>query len=238
MKSLKNKTGFSALPEAEYSWRRAVIAPLGRDVFSRHPHPNANDENSAIEVFYQTGPNRNGRRDTLSELLCGILESPMFHELRTVQQLGYIVKLGVQDFESTAGFSVFIQSTVASPDVLLHRIDDFIAHARGHILAAMSEEKLSEYVKAFIAKRAQPDASLFDRAKRLWAEVKDGHMRYDRADKEIEVLRCVRKRDLFAFFDDHVEREGRKRRRIVSTVRRVAFLRGPGNSLWRRNRSC
>lgn len=218
MKSMKDKLGFLALPVAERPQRAPVLAPKGLDVFSRHPHPNQKDKNSAIEVFYQTGPSRNFRRDALSELLCDILEEPMFHELRTVQQLGYTVEMDVQDLEATAGFSVVIQSTVASPDVLLGRIDDFIAHAREYIIAGMSEEKFSEYVQALIAKKSQADASLFDHSQRFWEELREGHMQYDRADKEIEVLRCIRKRDVMEFFDVYVGREGGKRRRIVCQV--------------------
>lgn len=215
MKSMKNKLGFQAFPKAKQSWRRAVLASLRTDVFSRHPHPNAGDKNSSIEVFYQTGPSCNFR-SVLSALLCDILEERMFHELRTVQQHGYTVILDVQDFESTAEFSVVIQSTIACPDVLLGRIDDSMTHARP-ILTEMTEEKFSEYAKALIVKKSQPDASLFDSAKRFWTELNDG-MQNDRPHKEVEVLRCLKKKDLMEFFDDYVVREGSKRRRIVSQV--------------------
>lgn len=218
VKSVQESIGYAPLPEIEQLKRRVVQVPIGRDIFSRMAHPNPEDNNSAIDVFFQTGLRGNFVRDVTLELLADILNKPTFHELRTVQQLGYIVFEGAGETEFVRGIFIIVQSTVADPDELLSRIDKFLLDVREDVLEAMTEEKFQQYVSSLSATKAQPESNLMNQSFKFWNELRTGFKQYDRADKEIEVLQSITKEQVVEFFDKHIAQGGSERRRIISQI--------------------
>lgn len=218
MKSVKEILGFIALPEEERHETKVVQVPYGNNLFSRQAHPNLDDNNSAIEVFYQLTPLGDFRNDVTYELLADILEEPLFYELRTVQQLGYMVCGGLQYYNGVGAIQISIQSAVANPDELLRRIDCFLVDVRQNLLGNMSKEKFQGYVNASIASKTEPDSRLSIRAGRFWSELLSGYLRYDRTEREVEALRTVTKDHMVKVFDDCIARDGKETRRIVSQV--------------------
>eukprot|EP00177_Eucheuma_denticulatum_P002205 GFKZ01003943.1.p1 GENE.GFKZ01003943.1~~GFKZ01003943.1.p1 ORF type:complete len:1005 (+),score=138.94 GFKZ01003943.1:271-3285(+) len=218
MHSVCNTIAFAPLPEVERSRGRIVQLPVGHHLFSRQAHPNPDDKNSAIEVYYQLKQLGDFKSDVIYEVLSDILDEPAFHELRTVQQLGYMVDASLSYHDSVGGFQISIQSTVASPDELLRRIDAFLIDVRKNLIEEMSDEKFQEYVNALITNKAEPDRRLSSRAWRFWSELSCGYLQYDRSQQELEALRTVTKEDVCAVFDDWISRDGTNTRRIVSQV--------------------
>lgn len=218
MQSVQHTLGYTRLPEEERNRARVVQVPLGNNIFSRQAHQNPDDNNSAIDVYYQLTPLGDYRNDVMYELLADILEEPVFHELRTVQQLGYAVSEGLQYYNGVGGIQISIQSAVASPDELLRRIEQFFVDVRQRVLQPMSNEKFQEYVDALIASKMEPDSRMSIRAGRFWSELSSGYMQYDRAEREIEELCTVAKDDLVAIFDERIAHSGKGTRRIVSQV--------------------
>lgn len=218
MQSVCNSLAFTPLPEVERFRGRIVQLPVGHHLFSRQAHPNPDDKNSAIEVYYQLKQIGDFKTDVIYEVLSDILEEPAFHELRTVQQLGYMVDASLCYYDSVGGFQISIQSTVATPDELLRRIDAFLIDVREKIIEEMCDEKFQEYVNALITNKAEPDRRLSSRALRYWGELSSGYLQYDRSQRELEALQTVTKEDVCAVFDDWISRDGRNTRRIVSQV--------------------
>lgn len=218
LESVQTAIGYEALPNAELLDRRVVQVPIGKDIFSRKPHPNPDDNNSAIQVAFPTGPKGDFCLDVKVELLASILNKPTFHELRTLQQLGYIVFEGVYRADYVGGIHFIVQSTVANPDELLSRIDKFLVKFRKDVLETMSEEKFQDYVRSLVADKAEPDKKLSMRSWRFWSEIANGCRVYDRAEKEIAALEKVEKVDIVALFDDRMAFGGKERRRVVSQV--------------------
>lgn len=210
--------GCQPLPESEKHMKRVVQMPVGKDVFIRAKSANEDDNNSAIEVFFPVALRGDFVTDVRLELLGDILNKPAFHDLRTVQQLGYIVFEGDREIELVRGLFVIIQSTVADPDALLEKIDAFLEKARKDILEDMSDEVFQQYVSSMSANKAEPDTNVTIRTYRFWRELETSLMRYDRPQREIEVLQSVSKADLIEFFDTYIAKEGKSRRRIVSQI--------------------
>lgn len=218
VKSVQSAMGYKPLPDIEQIHRRVVQSPIGKDVFTRNAHPNEDDNNSAIEVFFPIGPKGDFSKDVLLEVLADILNKPTFHELRTVQQLGYIVFEGVKGVEYVEGMYVIVQSTVAGPDDLLARIDKFLIEVRKDVLEPMTEDKFQDYVRSRVTTKAEPDKKLSVRSWRFWRELVDGYKQYDRAEKEIEALGSISKADVVEFFDSHIAPGGSARRRVISQI--------------------
>lgn len=218
MKDVQETLGYAPLKKSEILVQRIVELPVGQEVFFRMEHPNNDDNNSAIEVFFQIGALGNFEKDIKLDLLSDILNKPAFHELRTQQQLGYMVFEGVGDTEGVRGLYFLIQSTVADPDVLLERIDEFLINTRKNLLEEMTEEKFQDYVAALAANKAVPDRTLLHRAFRFWSEINLRFLQFDRQEREIEALRRLTKDDVIEMFDDYIAVGGKFRRKLVSQV--------------------
>lgn len=218
MQGVQQTLGYMPLRNTENVKPRVVELPIGQEVYFRRAHVNEDDNNSAIEVFFQIGALGDFARDVRLELLSEILNKPAFHELRTVQQLGYMVFEGIRDIEGVRGLYFIVQSTVADPDELMKRIDEFLIDVRKVVLDAMTGEKFQDYATALTANKAEPDRTLAVRSSRFWGEIDRGFLQFDREEREIEALRKVTKEEVIEMFDDYIAKDGKYRRKIVSQI--------------------
>lgn len=218
VRMVKKTIGYSPLPKSELSSRRVVQVPIGRDVFYRATHTNEDDNNSAIVVFHQFGARGNPENDVRIELLSEILNKPAFHELRTKQQLGYMVFEGVIGHDGVQGIFVIVQSTVADPDELLKRIEGFLKTAKTELLGKMTNETFEDYVKALVARKSEPDRTIMKMATRVWDEIDKGFLRFDRRTEEVEALENVKKDEIVKLFDERIVVGGALRRRVISQI--------------------
>mmetsp|Transcript_6485 Transcript_6485/g.11584 ORF Transcript_6485/g.11584 Transcript_6485/m.11584 type:complete len:998 (-) Transcript_6485:512-3505(-) len=210
---------FKAMFAGEYPDRRVVHLPAGEaGVVYRQTGPNISDVNSAIEVYFQTGTTEHQRHDVVLELLAEVMNKPCFHQLRTIEQLGYMVFLGVDRVESSQGLRILIQSTVQPPDVLNDRIEYFLDTFRKTQLEALTDEELEGYVKSLIVVKMEPLKRLTQQTNRWWAEITDRRYQYDRHLRECKLLETLKAQDLREFFDLYVSKSGEFRRKIGSYV--------------------
>ncbi|CAN8074625.1 unnamed protein product [Agarophyton chilense] len=209
---------YTPAKDFEHASRRVVQLPLTKDVFYRMKHTNPEDNNSAIEVFFQIGLRGNFESDMKLELLSEMLNKPCFYELRTVQQLGYMVFEGYREYENTRGLFVIVQSTVKNPDDLLVRIDAFLVSAREKVLEDMTDDKFDQFKSALKAKKSQPEMSIGQETIRFWDELVSETREFDRPSKEIEALESIQKQDVIQFYNEYIGPSGKRRRRIVSQV--------------------
>jgi len=77
----------------------------------------------------QIGPESPKSTVTL-QLLASILSEPLFDQLRTKEQLGYLVHSGQAKINGVQGFKVEIQSAVKDPLHLFERIENALNNAR------------------------------------------------------------------------------------------------------------
>ncbi|KAA8494009.1 Insulin-degrading enzyme [Porphyridium purpureum] len=215
---MDEKLHFKAMYEGEYPQRRIVQIPVGcqGSVF-RQKGSNSEDKNSAIELYFQI-PESNTRVDVLLELLAEMINKPCFHQLRTVEQLGYMVFSGISRVETSQGLRIIIQSTVKSPDKLDERIESFLTQFRESELETMSDENMKRYVDSLIAVKLEPEKRLTQQTNAWWAEIGDREYLYDRKFTEGDMLREVTKAELVQFFDDHIASGGKCRRKFRSEV--------------------
>lgn len=218
MKTVIKKLGFHGLPHLEFNNRRISILPTDYEVLTRQTHRNMNDNNSAIKMLFQIGPRGNFAFDVLLEVLSDILNKPTFHELRTVQQLGYMVFEGVTSYDNCRAFYIIVQSTVAGPDELLRRIRSFLVDVRKDTLEPMSEEEFNGYVTSLIALKSEHEKKIIRQMNIYWSEIALRQYVYDRDQKEIKALRTVTKADVLKLFDDYIASTGINTRCLISMV--------------------
>ncbi|KRX46846.1 Insulin-degrading enzyme [Trichinella murrelli] len=171
--------------------------------------------NSAIEIIFQVGL-QESRLNMLLELLVQILNEPCFHQLRTVEQLGYIVFGGLRRANDTQGLHIIVQSE-ESPAYLDERIEAFLSQLLEDIKNMPSEE-FEEHRAALTSKRLEKPKKLVSAASKCWSEISSEQYNFERDEKEVNILQTITKEELIEFYKQHIAADAPKRRKLSTQV--------------------
>lgn len=158
--------------------------------------------NSCIEYFVQLGSLSDLQKLTLADLLVQVSHEPCFNELRTKQQLGYVVFSGVQKTRNTFGYRVLIQSE-RTTDYLEYRIDDFL-NKFAVKLASFTEEEFTKNVESLVAKKLLKIKNLNDEYGRFWSKIGSGFYDFNANELQVEILNKTTLEDLQTFFKEEI----------------------------------
>jgi len=219
--------GSSALPPSEVPELRLLRLPCESEVWLRQhadvlsplqrKHCNPNDTNSAVEVYLQLG--EDARPTTmLVELLAQVIHKPAEQQLRTVEQLGYIVWCTVRYDVGVVGLRIIIQSSTHSPDALDARIEAFLDGVP-ELIDDLSEESFADYRQALLDIKEEKDHRLSEEFSRYWREVFPyGTYDFERDARDAEVVKTLTKQQLTQLWSTHFARESPQRRKLSSQV--------------------
>lgn len=172
--------------------------------------------NSAICTLYQLDCETEGSTMALRarlELFAHIFKEPCFNQLRTQEQLGYLVFSGMMRTEGVDYFRILIQSDVASPLLLDQRIELFVARFRSLIAempAATWQKQVNAVVKALLEKPKHE----MEESMRAWREIANQAFVFDRRQRVAAVVSTLQPRDLLAFFDSFIGVGGERRSKL------------------------
>lgn len=140
---------------------------------------------------------RTPRLDALLRIITTHIEAPFYTELRTRQQLGYVVFSGGYYRQKVLGLRFIIQSASYNPKEIDARITNFISTMSPQFVA-LTPEKLDEYRRSITKKLEEPEKNIYERHARLKAEALklNGDFRY--RQKVIAALRSVTKKEIVA----------------------------------------
>jgi insulysin len=163
--------------------------------------PNPDDDNSAIYAHFQPPQPRVGdvRQAMLAQIAANMLDKPAFHQLRTVEQLGYIVWSGVDQREGVNGLRVIVQSPTRSGPYLQQRVQAFMQSMRAE-LARASDEEFAVFVNTLVAAKQQKPRTLSEETTRFWSEICLQRYEFARRDAEVAALRNLTRAELLGFF--------------------------------------
>lgn len=143
----------SAIPAAE-SLNRALVPARGSNLIYRPVVSSAENVNSAIVSFYYVGETADETSYTQLQLFSQLVSQPIFSELRTKQQLGYIVSSGAFSFCHThSGFRVVVQSE-RTGEYLEERVEELWSTVRKY-LEMMTEEDFVKQRESLIKKKVE-----------------------------------------------------------------------------------
>jgi len=206
---------------------RALVLPADSEVWVRqHPSTlpedqrllaNADETNSAIEVFLQAGVDERPRT-VLVEMLEQVLHKCAEQQLRTVEQLGYIVWCTSRFTYNTVGLRFIIQSAVASPTTLDERIEAFLETVPA-LLRDLSEVDFADYRQALVERKLEVDKKLRQETARYWHEMTPlQQYDFDRNQRDAEAVRALTQPQLAAFWDATLSRASGVRRKASFQV--------------------
>ncbi|WFD42936.1 insulysin [Malassezia psittaci] len=204
----------SALPEQDRSPPSSLLLPTGSDSAWKLPVANPGNLNSSLEYYLQVGdPTDVKLRATLS-LFAQIANEPCFDQLRTKEQLGYLVFSGVRRNVGAMGFRVIVQSERDS-DYLASRIDAFLVQLKG-LLTGMNAEEFSAHQRSLINKKRETMKNLGEETSRLWTAIQSGYYDFSSRERDIEQLEQLTKDDVLAFMDTYVHPDSMQRAKSVT----------------------
>ena len=190
---LERHLGVSSQPSAET--RRPLISIQDRGTLIREQ--GCDHEDSALLVYYQSRTTR--ARDLACFTLANhIMSSTFFHELRTRQQLGYVVGAGNLPLNRHPGLIFYIQSPVAGPQILLDAVEEFIDLFPLAMLE-FTEQQWQDSKAGLQAQLSERDANLRSRGQRLWVSIGNKDLGFDQRERVREEVGSLSRADLVRF---------------------------------------
>jgi len=197
---------------------KALDLPLGANPTTiTVAEPNPNNRNAASQVSIQC-LDTTEKAHVIVEILGAILSERFYEDLRTKQQLGYIVSCGVKSIAEARSLSFVVQSSVKPADQLTAAIMKFMNDARKTFLEPLTDDDIDVYAKGLILKRTEPDKALGTEVSRNWNEIATGRLQFDRRQSESKVLLDVKKGDIIKYWDEIILGTSEGRRMLVTEV--------------------
>ena len=206
-KSVLTHQGLDAIPlpkSLHFTMRSHLLPEEHRYVYIMDGL-DADNPNSSIEYFIQVGDPTNKLVRNYLFLLGTMIQEAAFNQLRTKEQLGYIVWASMRKIVGVMGLKVIIQSE-RSPQYLEERIESFLS-SYADVLNDMPDNKFKEYVDAAIAALLQKDDNLARESSRWWRHIQSGYYEFNQVDTDVEVLRAIRAEEFKQFYHDIVHPE-------------------------------
>ncbi|KJZ78997.1 hypothetical protein HIM_01770 [Hirsutella minnesotensis 3608] len=201
-----------ALPCSQWPIIRSLLLPRGSNhVFNKTLKDPAN-VNHCVETWFHVSDRgeRVARAKTL--LIDQMIHEPAFDQLRTKEQLGYIVFSSMRNFATTCGFRFLIQSE-KTPLYLDNRIEAFLAQF-AQTLEKMSEADFEGHKRSLIVKRLEKLRNLDQESSRHWTQICNEYYDFEQAQLDAAHIQPLTKADMVAFFKDHLCPSSTSRARI------------------------
>lgn len=171
--------------------------------------PNPDNSNSASYVVLQ-GLSEDPKEHVLMELVSTIVNEPFFEDLRTKQQLGYIVSSGVRGLGKTRFMGFIVQSSNYKCEKLTTEILTYLDKVRPTLFEKLSKADFEVFVKSLVDRKTEPDKQLASEVTRNWGEIASGRLQFDRVQQEAAATLDLTKEDLLDFWDRLYVKDGRR----------------------------
>jgi insulysin len=167
------------LPQSQWSIRRSPILPQGSSFVFNRQLPDPKNVNHSIEYFLYVGDKMNQELRAKLFLLAQLTDEPGFDQLRTKEQLGYVVFTGPRLTQTTMGYRVIIQSE-KTPEHLEERIDSFL-NAFGKSLQEMSESEFEGHKRSLYRRLVEKLKNLGQETTRFWTHIGSDYYSFDQS---------------------------------------------------------
>lgn len=174
---------------------RPLVMLGSNGTFQRNVY--CNQEDSAIAVYYQSAQVE--AKDTALYLLANhLMSAGFFHEIRTKQQLGYMVGTGNMPLNRHPGLVLYVQSPNAAPIDLIASIDEFL-NAFYMVLLELNEEQWENSKQGLLNQISTPDTTLRGRGQRLWVAIGNKDTQFDHREQVLNQLVKLSRSEMIRF---------------------------------------
>ncbi|ATX77562.1 insulinase family protein [Reinekea forsetii] len=153
---------------------RAIAKLPARDFLAR---VNIDHADSAMLELYQ-GDNSSLRERALYALLAETMSAPYFADLRTREQLGYIVLARAYPIDGLPALLLYVQSPSTDAAMVQLYSNRFLSRFAQQ-LANMNELSFEAYKRGLMTGLTEPDKNLFALSSRYWQNIQDGNHNFN-----------------------------------------------------------
>ncbi|KAI0105424.1 peptidase M16 inactive domain-containing protein [Nemania sp. FL0031] len=165
------------LPKEEWPITRSLIFPPGSNYLYKKTLEDPENINHCIEYYLHIGNRGDRSIRAKTQLLDQILHEPAFDQLRTKEQLGYIVFSGLRPSATTYGFRFIIQSERTS-EYLESRIDAFL-HSQAKTMQEMTDASFESHKRSVVVKRLEKLKNLDQETGRHWTQISNEYYDFE-----------------------------------------------------------
>ncbi|TBU47821.1 LuxS/MPP-like metallohydrolase [Dichomitus squalens] len=169
---------------------RSLLLPPGSNIITRKRLANPKEVNSALSYFCQFGEVSDIKIRSVAALLHQMIREPCFTQLRTQEQLGYVVIVTNWSIaNSTVGVGIRMQST-RSPWHCEARVEAFL-EAFAERLSGMTAEEFAMHKDGLVVKKLERVKNLGEETSRFWETICAGHYDFLRNEADAEAIRAL-----------------------------------------------
>ncbi|KAG4071853.1 hypothetical protein HA402_006014 [Bradysia odoriphaga] len=158
-------------------------------------------KSSCASVYLQCGP-QDDRSNVFIDLVTQILSEPCYNQLRTKEQLGYIVFCGARKANGVHGIRFIVQSA-KHPVFVEERIKVFL-DSMVEQLTNMTDDEFERHKEALAAQKLEKPKRLSTQFNKFLNEISLQLYHFERAEKEVVILRTVTKAELIEYYENFI----------------------------------
>lgn len=197
--SIQNILQPRPLQPSQFIGERSLILPRGKKFIYQLPVRDCDDVNSAINYNTHICDVKNIVLRNRLAMVAQIAQEPCFNQLRTREQLGYLVFSGIRRQLSQLAFRLIVQSE-RDPIYLENRVLEFLESLR-EIIADITEKEYQSQVDSLIADTLEKYKNLYEEGSKYWADIESGYYEFDDTLKDVEEVKTITKESLLDFYD-------------------------------------
>ncbi|MDX1734342.1 MAG: insulinase family protein [Halioglobus sp.] len=156
------------------------------------------DHDDAVLAWYLQGAGDSVRDRAATALTAQIMKSGFFQQLRTEQQLGYIVSAFKWPQHLVPGIVMLIQSPVADASQLAVAMEEFL----GRVIGELDQEQFERHVTALRNDILRPHKNLAERADFYWRAIARKQWQFDGREQLADALSALTLEDWQAYFTE------------------------------------
>ncbi|KAI9368118.1 Metalloenzyme, LuxS/M16 peptidase-like protein [Aspergillus egyptiacus] len=200
------------LPQSQWHVRRNMIIPPGSNYIYERTLKDPANVNHCIEYYLFIGEINDDELRSKLLLFAQMTDEPAFDQLRSKEQLGYVVWSGARYSATTIGYRVIIQSERTAP-YLESRIEAFLT-SFGKTLEAMPEDEFEGHKRSVINRRLEKLKNLGSETNRFWAHIGSEYFDFQQNETDAARVRGLTKSDLLEFYKQMIDPESPTRAKV------------------------
>ncbi|KAG0165438.1 Insulinase (Peptidase M16) [Apophysomyces sp. BC1034] len=191
---------------------RSISLPEGKSFVYQLPVRDRDDVNSAIEYYCQVCDIADISLRAHLSLVAQIAQEPCFNQLRTKEQLGYVVFSCTRRHFGTLGLSFIVQSE-RDTVYLENRIEEFL-DTLYQVITNLSDEEYNAHVSSLIAEKQEKFKNMSQEGLKYWDDIYSGYYEFDGVGKDVKELQQIKKASLLDFFNTFIHPSSARFRKL------------------------
>ena len=120
---------------------RCIALPAGKNLLIERDLEDTTNENNCLISYFEVGlEGTDIHTKMLHWVAMQFLDEPTFNQLRTIEQLGYVVVARKTDYRDVMGAQFLIQSPKESSEYIVNSLNNFLNSIKDKVAALTEEE--------------------------------------------------------------------------------------------------